>query len=211
MEDDYPEYLDAEWGYGYAAWDVASLAERLRAQRLTLEDDAGLLQMQGTETSALCRWAIARQWWQRGHLEHFVELSLSLLAHGHTEEVLRSGEIAVWLVRALAGLGRSDEARRWCDVTGTRWPQYAPISVVALAMVARAEGDAERCAQILEELKQTHGHDPRSCFDVAQWLWQAGARELAKPWIDRARQNTPSDLRVDILLGPWSTPEELTA
>jgi hypothetical protein len=182
VEDNYPEYLEHEFGYAYEVDDVMSQAAIARHQTLLHADAAELEDTDVDGLDDFQRWAVARAWRRLGKTERYVDGCRALLETDNAHPVIIYSEISRGLAHHLIDADRLDEARQILDEHFEHWASDVQARQLA-AIIDLLEADNEAA---LEELCADYPDDAELRFEIAEDLWRFGRVEAARRWLERA-------------------------
>ena len=200
IEDNYPEYLEHEYGYAYEVADVMSQAALARHEELLHLDAGALEQVNLEDLDDFQLWAVARAWRRLGEFERFVELSRRLIDSDDEHPVVIYSEISRWLARELTGHERTEEAQQILAEHLERWPSDTQARALAGLVAYVASDDDAR----LQTLVDDYPDDAELHFEIAEDLWRFGRGEAASKWLEQAdkaaERSQDASVRVDIEL-----------
>lgn len=185
IEDNYPEYLDREYGYVYEVDDVMSQGALKRHDHLLHADEDALMEAEPDAQNDFFCWAIARAWRRLGEFDRFVSICGDLLDGGEEHPVVVYSEISRGLARALVSAARLEEATETMRAHLERWPDDIEARQLAGVIDLLAKPvDEGRLEALLEEFPA----DAELCFEISEDLWRFGEDAKAAEWLERARQ-----------------------
>lgn len=201
VEDNYPEYLEHEYGYAYEVADVMSQAEIARHEELLHADASALETVDTDNLDDFQKWAVARAWRRLGDHDRFLEIARALLDSDEEHPVVIYSEISRWVAHELAGAEKLDEAKALLDRHLQRWESDVQARELA-AVVAFLKDDADDSQ--LQALAAEFPADAELRYEIAEDLWRFGRRQAAEQWLEEARraadQSADEAVKVDIEL-----------
>ena len=185
IEDNYPEYLEHEYGYAYEVADVMSQSAIVRHEELLHASAAELEALAVDSLDDFQTWAVARAWRRLGERERFYETGKKLLASDEEHPVVIYSEISRWIAQELTGAERLNEARELLERHLEKWPSDVQAQeLIAIVVLLGDEGDDAK----LRELADEYPADAELRYEIAEDLWRFGRQEAAMRWLDEARE-----------------------
>ncbi|QDG49811.1 hypothetical protein FIV42_03370 [Persicimonas caeni] len=185
IEDNYPEYLEHEYGYAYEVADVMSQAEIMRHEELLHADTATLEGLELDSLDDFQKWAVARAWRRLGDHERFLDVSKQLLDSQKEHPVVIYSEISRWVAQELAGADKLEDAKDLLTKHLARWDSDVQArELMGIVEFLTAEGDDSTLRQLADE----YPADAELRYEIAEDLWRFGKHRAAERWLDEARQ-----------------------
>jgi hypothetical protein len=189
IEDNYPEYLEHEYGYAYEVADVMSQTAIVRHEELLHADTDELEAVALDSLDDFQKWAVARAWRRLGNTERFFGACETLLDSKEEHPVVIYSEISRWLAEELARAERLEEAHERLASHLERWPSDVQAQeLIGIIDLLANEGDDTR----LRELVAEYPADAELRFEIAEDLWRFEKLDAARAWLDEAREAATS-------------------
>lgn len=183
VEDNYPEYLEHEYGYAYEVADVMSQAALEQHETLLHAEPQALEALELSELDDFQIWAVARAWRRAGRFDRFLEVTRRLLSSEDEHPVVIYAEISRWVAAELAGDGRLEEASELLVEHLNRWDNDLQARELA-AVVDFLENDDDAS---IRRLGDEHPDDAELLYDIAEDLWRFDRLDAAGKWLDETR------------------------
>jgi hypothetical protein len=192
IEDNYPEYIDDEFGYAYEIADRMTQREIARHDELLHADAAALDALDKNELEKnelgelndLELWATARARRRLGDEARYFAICEALLASDDEHPLIIYPEISrrVAFQRALAG--DLDPARARLAAHLERWPDDLQAEQLAAVLDFLASSDDDAMRRLVERFPR----DAEIRFEIAEDLWRLARPDAAFAWLDEARR-----------------------
>lgn len=182
IEDSYPEYAEHEYGYAYDAWDLLSLGETDRHDRLIA---APLEELDALEVDALDdlqRLAVARGYRRHGEHESFVRVCRRILQSDSRHPAVVYPEVAVLAARDMMTLDRP-QALAWLEEFDEYTEELMEARILRAVVHAKLHDSRDR----LEDIAAEHADESEWYYEVAEECWRQQMPEMALEWLATAR------------------------
>lgn len=189
ISDEYTEYVDDELGYQYHAWEVISASESTTHERIRLADRRELEQLldHGDSLSDVERWAVGRRLLKMGDTDSYLEVIEPILEGRRDHPALHYPEIFVDVARRWAEKDDLDTAHDIVAKIEAHWPQLREaIPLLRAKLLLRARRFEKADTAFTEAIDLDEEVD--LLFETASDFHRAGESDLARQWLDRARQ-----------------------
>ena len=184
IEDNYPEYLEHEYGYAYEVADVMPQAAIARHEALLHAAPEELDALDLASLDDFQKWAVARAWRRLEDHHRFLEISRAILASTEEHPVVIYSEISRWVAQQLAGDDKLDEAKQLLTDHLQRWP--SDVQAEELLGVVEFLGE-DGTDEPLRALAARFPADAELRYEIAEDLWRFGERQAAAAWVEEAR------------------------
>jgi hypothetical protein len=186
--DPYEEYLDDTLGYRYEAWDFVTQQEIRRHDELLHADESFLSSLPAAELDDLQRLAVALAWRRLGRRERYLDELLSLTRSTAEHPALDYSDLTTRALLESAHQGASEQARDLLTLFRQRWPEHKTQAAQLQINLALLGGDREQACTIYEGLMADEPRDAMTVLDLAEDALHCGDSELARRWVEDARQ-----------------------
>lgn len=210
IEDNYPDYLDDEFGYGYRFFDQLTQSELARHDKI-LHADAAQLEALGAAVKEQLKpdplelFALTRAWWRLGEGEQFRQACGALLKAEATHPGIAYAELSRRLAWEYARAEDLAAAYTHLDAHLARYPE--DLSARRLVAIFKQIADPAPSALIdhspLAKFLAEFPQDAELRLEIAEDLYQLDHPEDALFWLKDAHKVAqaydPTTL-VDVLL-----------
>lgn len=187
--DNYDEYLEDELGYTYVAGDVVALAElethdRFRNHPFEELGDRELADLDDFEMLGL-----ARGLKNSGELDGFAAAIEALLESDENHPGVEYAEVPLLGALVLYREEAHKRALSWLERGIEKWPERRTGAALLQGRILLNQRGPETAIEHFERLVKSNDDDPEVFFEISEALAVEGYPELARDWLDRARES----------------------
>lgn len=186
--DNYDEYLEDELGYTYVAGDVVALAELESHDRLQNHPLEELGERKLVDLNDFEALGFARGLKEAGNLDGFARAIEALLESDDDHPGVEYAELPLLGALALYREGEHNRALSWLEYGIEEWPQRRTSASLLQGRILLNQKGPEAAIEHFESLANSNDGDPEVFFEISEALAVEGHPELARNWLDRARE-----------------------